>query len=100
MGHPLISVQGIREWGPGGVVVRRRWVERADLLQLLFDDFCRSWRRVQLPGGFADEFPGALEFGQSEPSRLFPSGVANFLGEFLHLLSSRWHTRLPSASIP
>ena len=29
------------------------------------------------------EFSGALEFGQFEPGRLFPSGDASFLAEFL-----------------
>ena len=37
------------------------------------------------------DFSGALEFGQFEPGRLFPSGVAGFLSESFELVSSRNH---------
>jgi hypothetical protein len=37
----------------------------------------------------AFEFSMALGFGQFEASRLFPSGLASFLGELLDIVSSR-----------
>ena len=44
------------------------------------------------------EFSGALEFGRFEPNRLFPFGVAIFVGEFLDFVSRPPKTR-PDAQL-
>jgi len=49
----------------------------------------RNGGHLVLGGSARRTVSGALEFGQFEPSWLFPSGVASFLGEFLDLVSSR-----------
>ena len=44
---------------------------------------------MYLPAGNERAFSGALEFGKFEPSWLLPPGVASFLCELLHLVSSQ-----------